>query len=63
MNPYKLSAADVRRMVAEHGFSYAEDMVNTCAGQTSIPEAQAELQRIFDAECAAFGSDIPDDAA
>lgn len=62
-NPYHLTAADVRRMVADYGFSHAEDMVNTCKGQTDIPEAVAELQRIFDADIAEFGSDIPDSAA
>ena len=46
-------------MVADYGFSHAEDMVNTRKGQTDIPEAVAELQRIFDADIAEFGSDIP----
>lgn len=62
-NPYFLTAADVREIAAERGFSAAEEAVIQAETQCDVSEARAELNRLFNQQSAASAAEMDADIA
>ena len=50
-NQYYINAAQVREIVAECGFDYAEFCVEQAESQCDVRGARAELNRIWNESC------------